>query len=89
MVFEEDSNGGYAVMRKQEHISLMQYFYNMQIRLENAVKDCSYRYIRRDLDSIDLLEEIIAKERLNAFKDFTQDVLTILKLNEEQGIDKR
>lgn len=54
-------------MRKQEHISLMQYFYNMQIRLENAVKDCSYRYIRRDLDSIDLLEEIIAKERLNAF----------------------
>ena len=76
-------------MRKQEHISLMQYFYNTQIRLENAVKDCSYRYIRRDLDSIDLLEEIIAKERLNAFKDFTQDVLTILKLNEEQGIDNR
>ncbi len=76
-------------MRKQEHISLMQYFYNMQIRLENAVKDCSYRYIRRDLDSIDLLEEIIAKERLNAFNDFTQDILTILKLNEEQGIDNR
>lgn len=76
-------------MRKQEHISLMQYFYNMQIRLENAVKDCSYRYIRRDLDSIDLLEEIIAKERLNAFSDFTQDILTILKLNEEQGIDNR
>ena len=74
-------------MRKHEHISLMQYFYNMQIRLENAVKDCSYRYIRRDLDSIDLLEEIIAKERLNAFNDFMHDVLTILKLNEEQGID--
>lgn len=76
-------------MRKQEHISLMQYFYNMQIRLENAVKDCSYRYIRRDLDSIDLLEEIIAKERLRAFNDFTQDVLTILKLNGEQSIDNR
>lgn len=76
-------------MRKQEHISLMQYFYNMQIRLENAVKDCSYRYIRRDLDSIDLLEEIIAKERLNAFNDIMFDILTILKLNEEQSIDNR
>ena len=76
-------------MRKQEHISLMQYFYNMQIRLENAVKDCSYRYIRRDLDSIDLLEEIIAKERLNAFNDIMFDILTILKLNGEQSIDNR
>lgn len=74
-------------MRKQEAISLTKYFYHMQIRLENAVKDCSYRYIRRDLDSIDLLEEIIAKERLNAFNDIMYDVLTILKLNEEQGLD--
>lgn len=73
-------------MRKGEAISIVQYFYYMEQRLENAVRDCSYRFVRRDLDSVDLLEEIIAKERLNAFREFSADVLRILKLNEE--IDK-
>lgn len=68
-------------MRKQEIISLVGYLYNMEERLENAVKDCSYRYVRRDLDSLDLLEEIIAKERLNCFRDISADILHILHLN--------
>lgn len=68
-------------MRKQEIISLVGYLYNMEERLENAVKDCSYRYVRRDLDSLDLLEEIIAKERLNCFRDILADILHILHLN--------
>lgn len=74
-------------MRKQEKISLVEYLYNMQERLENAVKDCSYRYVRRDLDSLDLLEEIIAKERLNCFMDISADILHILKMNGEENID--
>lgn len=74
-------------MRKQEKISLVEYLYNMQERLENAVKDCSYRYVRRDLDSLDLLEEIIAKERLNCFMDISADILHILKMNGEEDID--
>lgn len=68
-------------MKKQEAINLVQYLYVMQERLENAVNDCSYRYVRRNLDSLDLLEEIIAKERLNCFKDISFDILRILKLN--------
>lgn len=68
-------------MRKQKIISLVGYLYNMEERLENAVKDCSYRYVRRDLDSLDLLEEIIAKERLNCFRDISSDILHILHLN--------
>lgn len=68
-------------MRKQEIISLVVYLYNMEERLENAVKDCSYRYVRRDLDSLDLLEEIIAKERLNCFRDVSADILHILHIN--------
>lgn len=70
-------------MRKQEIINLVQYLYNAEERLENAVKDCSYRYVRRDLDSLDLLEEIIAKERLNCFRDISADILYILHLNAE------
>lgn len=68
-------------MRKSEIISLVQYLYCAEERLENAVKDCSYRYVRRDLDSLDLLEEIIAKERLNCFRDISADILHILHLN--------
>ena len=70
-------------MNRLEKISLIQYLYCTEERLENAVKDCSYRYVRRDLDSLDLLEEIIAKERLNCFRDVSADILHILKLNGE------
>lgn len=59
----------------------MQYFYCAEERLEEAVKDCSYRYVRRELDSLDLLEEIIAKERLQCFKDIRADIQQILKFN--------
>ena len=59
----------------------MQYFYNAESRLEDAVKDCNYRYVRRDLDSVDLLEEIIAKERLQCFRDIRADIQQILKFN--------
>lgn len=71
-------------MRKKERISIIEYFYHMEARLEDAVRDCAYRYIRRDLDSVDLLEEIIAKERLNAFRDFSFDVLRILDMLEKE-----
>lgn len=71
-------------MKKREAISIVEYFYCMQIRLENAISDCSYRYIRRDLDSVELLEEIIAKERLQAFREFSFDIRRILKINEER-----
>lgn len=72
-------------MRKKERISIVEYFYHMQARLEAAVTDCSFRYIRREFDSIDHLEEIIAKERLKMFNETMFDVLNILELCEKQG----
>lgn len=45
--------------------------------------DCSYRFVRRDLDCIDLLEEILAKENLRQFKAISADILRILKLNDD------
>lgn len=67
-------------MRKQERISIIEYLYHMQARLENEVNCCLYRSVRRDLDSVDLLEEIIAKERLRLFNDIMFDIVRILKL---------
>lgn len=71
-------------LRKSESISLVQYLYFRDAKLEEAVKDCEVRYTRRNLDSIDLLEEIIAKERLNEFREVTADILNILRLSEEK-----
>lgn len=68
-------------MRKQEAIGIVKYLYFMQSRLDEAVRDCNYRYVRRDLDSIDLLEEIIALENKKLFEQVTQDILHILNLD--------
>lgn len=67
-------------MNQSEKDKLSAYFYMCEDRLTQAYKDCNYRYVRRDLDSIDLLEEIIALERLNAFVDFKTDVMQLLNL---------
>ena len=72
-------------MRKKERLSIVEYFYHMQVRLEAAVTDCSFRYIRREFDSVDHLEEIIAKERLKMFNEVMFDVLNLLELCEKQG----
>ena len=67
-------------MRKKEAIEIVQYLLFMESRLDNAVKDCNYRYVRRDLDSIDLLEEIIAIENKKLFETISGDILRILHL---------
>ena len=85
MDIEKDTDGGCKLMRRREAISIVEYFYCMQQRLENTVNNCSYRCIRRDLDRVELLEEIIAKEHLKLFNIVMQDVLNILKLTEHQG----
>lgn len=69
-------------MRKKENLSIAEYLYLKELRLEDAYKLCQYRYIRRDLDEVELLEEIIAKVRLEAFKEFSFDIRRILKLSE-------
>lgn len=75
-------------MRKNEVLSLVGYLYNVEERLERAVSDCSFRFIRRELDSVDLLEEIIAKEQLNFFQEVSSDIIEILRLNEQASCDK-
>ena len=71
-------------MKKRETISLIQYLFFHQSKLEQAVRDCHIRFTRRDLDSVDLLEEIIAKERLNEFNQVTEDILNILNLTDNE-----
>lgn len=68
-------------MTENEKILIFEYFNNYQSRLENSVDVWDLRATRRNLDCIDHLEEIIAKERLKMFKSVRDDILLLLKLS--------
>lgn len=68
-------------MTQAEKELLSEYFYNMDMRLDAAISDCSYRFVRRDLDELDLLEEILAHNTYKAFCQFANDVTSLLKLD--------
>lgn len=70
----------FVIMKKRESIDLVKYLYFMESRLLQGVEDCSYRYVRRELDSVDLLEEIIAKERLKFFYEIENSIIKILHM---------
>ncbi len=72
-------------MKKQEAVNLVKYLYFVESRLTAAVDDCCIRYLRRELDSVDLLEEIIAKERLKFFYELEEDIVRILKMTTEDS----
>lgn len=69
-------------MRKQEKINLIRYLLQVDNRLESTLNDCEMRFVRRELDSVDLLEEIIAKENLKLFRAITNDILHIFNLQD-------
>lgn len=72
-------------MRQREKDLLMAYFYNYEIRLEDNVNSYDIRACRRRLDSLDHLEEIIAKERLNMFKSVREDIIRLLMIGDMQN----
>ena len=63
----------------------MKYLYFLEARLQNDVTDCCNKFVRRELDSDDLLEEIIAKERLNFFYQIEDDIVKILNMTTEES----
>lgn len=67
-------------MRTKEKDALMEYFYRMELRLEDAVDIWDLRSQRRRLDAVDHLEEILAKEQLKAFRGIRDDIILLLKI---------
>lgn len=70
-------------MNKQEAVNIVKYLYFLEARLSSDVDDTVLRYLRRELDSVDLLEEIIAKERLKLFYEIEADLIKILQLTND------
>ncbi len=70
-------------MKKQEAVNIVKYLYFLEARLSTDVDDTILKYLRRELDSVDLLEEIIAKERLKLFYEIEADLIKILQLTND------
>lgn len=67
-------------MTQKEIDLLAKYFYFAEERLIDDERNMRDRTFRRDLDSIDLLEHIIAVERLRCFREFVMDVRHLLRM---------
>lgn len=67
-------------MNAAEREILYQYFVSQRTRLEDEFEFCQARLRYRRTDSVDCLEYMIAKERLNAFIEFSDDVQHLLKI---------
>jgi len=59
---------------------LLEYFYKERNRLENDIEQLQENLRYRRVSSVDCLELIIAKERLSAFLEYSEQVKAILKL---------
>lgn len=60
----------------------MSYILNQLTRLEQEVQEQTARIRYRKIDTVDCLELVIAIERLNSFKEFANNAVSLLKLDE-------
>lgn len=58
---------------------IYKYLYYKSEQLNNEVNILCSRHYKRSLDSVELLEEIIAKERLNLMRELEKDIIHLLK----------
>lgn len=59
---------------------LQSYIFNRRIYLEHEIAQLQENVRYRHIDSVDCLELIIARERLQMFIEVTKDITEILKL---------
>ena len=71
-------------MKKQEAVNLIKWMYFTESRLESTLSDTEYRFVRRELDEVDLLEEILAKSNYKFFLQIERDILKIIGLSGEE-----
>ena len=70
----------------QSHKDILSlYFLRRVCELEDDVMEYRNRIRYREYDTVDLLELIIAEERLQAFREFRSDIVNILNLKLDGG----
>lgn len=78
-------------MRQNEKDILTMYIYNNTIRLENNVKQLQANLRFRNIDTVDCIELMLAKQELDTFKEVTKHIRILLKLNKwsEENVDSK
>lgn len=71
-------------MNIKEKQLLLQYFIHRSELLEDELQEIQSHIRYRRVDSCDCLELAIAIERLQAFREFSADVVALLKLNDRK-----
>ena len=69
-------------MMKSHKELLHMYFLHTENELEDAVQEYTNRIRRRRHDPIDFLELMLAEERLQAFIEFSHDILDLLNMRD-------
>lgn len=68
-------------MKQSELSMLYSYIYNNRIRLKDDIRTMQANLRYRDIDVIDCIELALAVERYNTFKETTNQIRILLKLD--------
>lgn len=71
-------------MKKCELSLLYSYILNNRIRLKNEVRTLQTQLRYREIDVVDCIELAVAIERYNTFKETTNQIKSLLKLEVEK-----
>lgn len=71
-------------MKKCELSLLYSYILNNRIRLKNEVRTLQTQLRYREIDIVDCMELAVAIERYNTFKETTNQIKSLLKLEVEK-----
>lgn len=70
-------------MRRKERELLLNYIINTRCYLKQDIDKLTQALRYRPVDSVDCLELSLALERYNSFVEYTNQILLLLKLDEE------
>lgn len=68
-------------MKQSELSMLYSYIYNNRLRLKDDIRTLQANLRYRDIDVIDCIELALAVERYNTFKETTNQIRILLKLD--------
>lgn len=72
-------------MNEKEIGLLFAYIYNNRVRLEDDVRQLQANIRFRKIDSVDCVELMLATERLNTFKEVTDNIRLLLGFYDKTG----
>ena len=74
-------------MKKTEKTLLYEYIFNRTVQLQADLDNASHLMKYRRSDTLDAVEFMIAKERYDAFVEFSHDVMHLLHLMDKDGME--